>query len=238
MVEVGMANNFKLREFNSTDELDKNLSKYIERILKQSLQDDFQTSLVMSGGSTPKGLFQLLSNTKLDWSNILVTLADDRWVDVSHKDSNERLIKDLMLINHAENAKFVSLKTACTSASDGAMELECSFPKISSFSLVTLGMGADGHTASLFPNTNSLQQGIDLNCSQQFIASMPNDAPHMRISMTASRLLAADEIIIHIVGDKKREVLDKASAATDTNELPVRVILNQTRVPVTVFWSP
>jgi 6-phosphogluconolactonase len=118
------------------------------------------------------------------------------------------------------------------------MELECSFPKISSFSLVTLGMGADGHTASLFPNTNSLQQGIDLNCSQQFIASMPNDAPHMRISMTASRLLAADEIIIHIVGDKKREVLDKALAATDTSELPVRVILNQTRVPVTVFWSP
>ena len=99
-------------------------------------------------------------------------------------------------------------------------------------------MGADGHTASLFPNTNSLQQGIDLNCSQQFIASMPNDAPHMRISMTASRLLAADEIIIHIVGDKKREVLDKALAATDTSELPVRVILNQTRVPVTVFWSP
>ena len=89
MVEVGMANNFKLREFNSTEELDKNLSKYIERILKQSLQDDFQTSLVMSGGSTPRGLFQLLSNTKLDWSNILVTLADDRWVDVSHKDSNE-----------------------------------------------------------------------------------------------------------------------------------------------------
>ena len=132
----------------------------------------------------------------------------------------------------------MSLKTASTSASDGAMELECSFPKISSFSLVTLGMGADGHTASLFPNTNSLQQGIDLNCSQQFIASMPNDAPHMRISMTASRLLAADEIIIHIVGDKKREVLDKALAATDTSELPVRVILNQTRVPVTVFWSP
>jgi 6-phosphogluconolactonase len=132
----------------------------------------------------------------------------------------------------------VSLKTACTSAFDGAMELEYSFPKISSFSLVILGMGADGHTASLFPNTNSLQQGIDLNCSQQFIASMPNDAPHMRISMTASRLLAADEIIIHIVGDKKREVLDKALAATDTSELPVRVILNQTRVPVTVFWSP
>ena len=99
MVEVGMANNFKLREFNSTEELDKNLSKYIEKKLKQSLQDDFQTSLVMSGGSTPKGLFQLLSNTKIDWSNILVTLADDRWVDVSHKDSNERLIKDLMLRN-------------------------------------------------------------------------------------------------------------------------------------------
>ena len=238
MVEVGMANNFKLREFNSTEELDKNLSKYIERILKQSLQDDFQTSLVMSGGSTPKGLFQLLSNTKLDWSNILVTLADDRWVDVSHKDSNERLIKDLMLRKHAENAKFVSLKTAHTSASDGAMELEHSFPKISSFSLVILGMGADGHTASLFPNTDSLRDGIDLNSSRQFIASKPADAPHMRISMTACRLLAADEIIIHITGDEKRKVLDKAFSGTDAAEIPVRIILNQTKVPVTVFWSP
>ena len=233
-----MANNFKLREFNSTEELDNNLSKYIERILKQSLQDNFQTSLVMSGGSTPKGLFQLLSNTKIDWSKILITMADDRWVDVSHKDSNERLVKDLMLRNHAKNAKFVSLKSACTSASDGAMELEYSFPKISSFSLVILGMGADGHTASLFPNTESLRQGIDLNCSQQFIASMPNDAPHMRISMTASRLLAADEIIIHITGDKKRKVLDKAFSGTDAAEIPVRIILNQTKVPVTVFWSP
>ena len=233
-----MANNFKLREFNSIEELDKNLSKYIERILKQSLQDDFQTSLVMSGGSTPKGLFQLLSNTKIDWSNILVTLADDRWVDVSHKDSNERLIKDLMLRKHAENAKFVSLKTAHTSASVGAMELEHSFPKISSFSLVILGMGADGHIASLFPNTDSLRDGIDLNSSKQFIASKPADAPHTRISMTASRLLAADEIIIHITGDKKRKVLDKAFSGTDAAEIPVRIILNQTKVPVTVFWSP
>ena len=83
-----------------------------------------------------------------------------------------------------------------------------------------------------------MRDGIDLNSSKQFIASKPADAPHIRISMTASRLLAADEIIIHIVGDKKREVLDKALAATDTSELPVRVILNQTRVPVTVFWSP
>ena len=233
-----MDNNFTFREFSSTEQLDRSLSQCIAKILSRSLKDHLKATLVVSGGRSPKGFFKLLSKIQIDWANIVVTLADDRWVDISHKDSNERLVKELMLINNAESAKFIPLKTENDSASDGAMELEHSFPKISSFSLVILGMGADGHTASIFPNTDSLRDGIDLNSSKQFIASKPADAPHMRISMTASRLLAADEIIIHITGDKKRKVLDKASAGTDAAEIPVRIILNQTKVPVTVFWSP
>ena len=233
-----MDNNFTFLEFSSKEQLDRSLSQRIAKIMSRALRDYSKGTLVVSGGRSPIGFFKLLSKTQIDWANIVVTLADDRWVDVSHKDSNERLVRDLMLRNHAENAKFVSLKTGDDSASDGAIELEHSFPKIISFSLVILGMGADGHTASIFPNTDSLRDGIDLNSSKQFIASKPADAPHMRISMTARRLLAADEIIIHITGDEKRKVLDKALAGTDAAEIPVRIILNQAKVPVTVFWSP
>ena len=233
-----MDNNFTFLEFSSTEQLDRSLSRRIEKTLSRSLKDNSKASLVVSGGRSPKGFFKLLSKTQIDWAKTLVTLADDRWVDISHEDSNEKLVKELMLINNAESAQFISLKTENDSVSDGVMELEHSFPMISSFSLVILGMGTDGHTASLFPNTDSLRQGIDINSCKQFIASKPTDAPHMRISMTASRLLAADEIIVHITGAKKRKILDKALAGTDATEIPIRIILNQTEVPVTVFWSP
>ena len=99
-------------------------------------------------------------------------------------------------------------------------------------------MGGDGHTASLFPGTESLDLGLDPYSSRNFISSVPSDAPHERVSMTAPRLLASKEIFIHIVGREKKEVLARALSGKDAHELPIRLVLNQSKVPVTIFWSP
>jgi len=116
--------------------------------------------------------------------------------------------------------------------------MEEEFPPIKLFSATVLGMGGDGHTASLFPGTESLDLGLDPYSSRNFISSVPSDAPHERVSMTAPRLLASKEIFIHIVGREKKEVLARALSGKDAYELPIRLVLNQSKVPVTIFWSP
>ncbi|MAV86253.1 MAG: 6-phosphogluconolactonase [Gammaproteobacteria bacterium] len=238
MEEAGMANNIHFKEYKCTQELDTALAERIADLLRCSLQQDSEASLVLSGGRTPLGLFEQLSNKSLLWENTLVTLADDRWVDSSHQDSNERLVRERFLINQAQAASFISLKNSFLSASEGVLKLEEEFPPIKLFSAIVLGMGGDGHTASLFPGTESLDLGLDLDSSRNFISSVPNDAPHERVSMTAPRLLASKEILIHIVGREKKEVLDRALSGKDIHELPIRLVLNQSKVPVTIFWSP
>ena len=116
--------------------------------------------------------------------------------------------------------------------------MEEEFPPIKLFTVTVLGMGGDGHTASLFPGTESLDLGLDPDSSRNFISSVPNDAPHERVSMTAPRLLASKEILLHIVGSAKKEVLDRALSGKDIHDLPIRLVLNQSKVPVTIFWSP
>ena len=103
--------------------------------------------------------------------------------------------------------------------------------------LVLLGMGDDGHTASLFPGATALAAGLDLNSGRSCIAVTPTAAPHERISMTLPRLLNTERLIIHISGENKQKVLDQALAGNDVKELPIRSVLQQSQLPVTVYWA-
>ena len=98
-------------------------------------------------------------------------------------------------------------------------------------------MGDDGHTASLFPGSNSISAGLDMNSGSQCVAVMPLDAPHERMSMTLPRLLNTQEIIIHLCGEDKRNVLSDAFSGKDPYKLPIRAILQQEKTPVAVYWS-
>ena len=237
MTEVGTKPNMALIEFENPSALDAALVSKVTELLMRAIKERGTASLVVSGGRTPVAFFQLLSQQVLDWSKVVVTLADERWVEADHSDSNEKLVRENLLINEAHTAKFIPLKNAAIDAVTGEIRAESDIEPIGQFTLVILGMGDDGHTASLFPDAETLALGLDMNSGRTAIAVTPPAAPHQRMSLTLPCLLNSQQIIIHISGAGKRDVLQTAQAGNDIAELPVRAILNQQVAPLSIFWS-
>ena len=227
----------ELKQFENTSALDMALADEVSDRLRKSIQEQGQASLVLSGGRTPMGFFHQLSQQVLNWSQVTVTLADERWVDNDHNDSNEKLVKENLLINEAYCAKFLSLKNSAETAVLGESELEAELSNYGQFTVVILGMGDDGHTASLFPGADALPAGLAMDSGKSCIAVTPTAAPHERISMTLPRLLDTERLIVHISGQNKQKVLEQANAGDNIEELPIRAILQQAQVPATVFWA-
>jgi 6-phosphogluconolactonase len=226
-----------LLEFENTSALDIELAEKVVELLAADIEARGAASLVVSGGRTPLGFFHLLSQQILDWSAVTVTLADERWVNADHQDSNEKLVRENLLINEAHQATFISLKNAAENAIDGESECEQALASTAQFTVVILGMGDDGHTASLFPGADALALGLDMNSGRTAIAVTPTEAPHQRMSMTLPRLLNTQQLIIHISGPNKQDVLQAAQAGEDATELPIRAILNQQAAPLSVYWA-
>jgi 6-phosphogluconolactonase len=224
-------------EFENTSALDIELAEKVAALLAADIQARGKASLVVSGGRTPMGFFHLLSQQLLDWSSVTVTLADERWVDADHQDSNEKLVRENLLINEAHQAQFISLKSAADNAVDAESECEQALASAGQFTVVILGMGDDGHTASLFPGTEALALGLDMNSGRTAIAVTPTAAPHQRMSMTLPRLLNAGQVIIHISGSSKQDVLLAAQNGDNAAELPIRAILGQQVAPLSVYWA-
>jgi 6-phosphogluconolactonase len=227
----------EMLEFENTSALDIALAGKVAAMLAADIESSGSGSLVVSGGRTPMGFFHLLSQQQLDWSAVTITLADERWVDNQHKDSNEKLVRENLLINEAHRANFIALKNSAADATDGEADLEYALASVGPFTVVILGMGDDGHTASLFPGAEALALGLDMNSGRTAIAVTPTEAPHQRISMTLPRLLDSKQIIIHISGAGKQTVLQAAQAGEDIAELPIRAILNQQTAPLSIYWA-
>ncbi len=213
------------------------LASFIENELTEAVAVRGYASMVVSGGSTPRPLFEELARRPLPWDKITITLADERWVDISSKDSNEAMVRETLLGGAASKAAFIPLKNTAESASEGwEMCHETLADLFDRFDLVILGMGEDGHTASLFPGVSG--SALDGNSVALCTAINPPKAPHERMTLTASALLNSRKIILHIVGDQKLHVYLDALKQGFADEFPIRVVLHQDQVPVDVYWSP
>ncbi len=218
-------------------ELTQALADRVESELLAAIESRGQASLVVSGGNTPKPLFEELAGRKLPWHKVTITMADERWVDLSSKDSNEAMLRDTLLQGFAAEARFIPLKNHADTALEGRQECEQMVAQISlPFDLVILGMGDDGHTASLFPGVSGA--ALDVTTTTLCQSVVPALAPHERMTLTARALLSSRNIFLHIVGDNKWQVYQQALSAGDKDDMPVRVVLHQREVPVGVYWSP
>jgi 6-phosphogluconolactonase len=212
----------------------------VERVsasLREALQTRGKAGLIVSGGSTPRPVFAALARQAIEWNKVYITLADERWVGPDDADSNEHLVRQTLLRDAAASAHFIPLKNAAADAAAGAVEADralTAFPWPAD--VLMLGMGEDGHTASLFPRAPELQAALrtDMHC----IAVTPPAAPHQRLSLSAHALLDARAIVIDITGPAKWATYERAAAPGPVEEMPVRLILQQQRVPVHVYWSP
>jgi 6-phosphogluconolactonase len=228
-----------MRDFTDRKDLVGYLVLQIAELLSAGVADNGRASFAVSGGSTPVELFERLSLLDISWKDISITLVDERWVEPSDDDSNERLARTHLLQNKAAAATFVGMKNGAEVASDGEAECEQNFKKIPQpFDVLILGMGGDGHTASLFPGAKKLAAATAMDSGRTCMALAPLTAPHERMSLTLPVILASRQIFLHIVGQEKREVLDKAMTDGPVEEMPIRFVLKQESTPVSVYWAP
>jgi 6-phosphogluconolactonase len=210
------------------------LAEAVAEALRADLVEGEQALLVVSGGSTPVPFFRALAACELPWERVQVTLADERWVPDEHADSNARLVREHLLQGAAAAATFLPLTTADPTPEQGAAEVA---ERISGLawpaSAVVLGMGGDGHTASLFPDSPELS--LALSTEAPAVAVRTPSQPQPRLTLSADRLHRARRHFLHITGGDKRAVLARALAGDDTRELPIRAFL---ACPLATYWAP
>lgn len=226
------------KSFDNPSALEAQLAERIAGALQNAIDNRGKASLVVSGGSTPLKLFAELSHKMIDWSDVYITLADERWVDAEDQDSNERLVREHLLQNRAASAKFRGLKNMFASPEAGlsmATEQLANFPR--PFDVVVLGMGNDGHTCSWFPCAPEEQLTEALETDALLCAVHPGNAPHARISLSRQAVLGSRQIYLHLVGETKLSVYHQALESDDPREMPIRAVLAQHKTPVDVFWS-
>lgn len=206
----------------------------IAAVLGDAITARGSATIALSGGRSPRPVLEALRIMPIDWSKVIVTLVDERWVAPTAGDSNEKLVRDTLLTGPASAARFVPMKNDAADAYAGQPACEASFAALPwPLDIVLLGMGDDGHTASLFPAAKELGEGLSTGALT--IAVTPPAAPHQRLSLTAHAILNSRHIFLQIGGVAKKAVYDRAVAGGATSELPIRLALCQNDVPVDVW---
>ena len=221
--------------FDSRREASEAAAARIVELLANRLEHQGRASLVVSGGTTPSQCFAKLAAASLEWDRVDVLLSDERWVPQDHEDSNERQAREALLIDRAAAATLVPVYSEGLSPQERCDELQDPLPELP-FSCALVGMGTDGHFASLFPDADNLEPGLDVESGQLYVPIETDSSPHTRISMTLAGISRSDEIALLMFGEEKLEVFNKAKELA--NGFPVSRLLRQKRAPVRVFWAP
>ncbi len=230
--------------FEDRESLFSALALACERHLHKAVSQQGAASLLVSGGGTPAPLYQLLSQSDLEWNKIHVALVDERWVEKEHAASNEALIEKSLLVNNAAASQFTGMKTTDETAVNGCEITENLYQLLPRpFNVTVLGMGNDGHTASLFPHAEGLTEALqeDNTCLTAPIMATQSEVTGEnveRLSLSLHGLLQSERLILLLTGDAKMEVLNTAQADGPVEDMPVRAILKQDKVPVDVYWAP
>lgn len=227
-----MNNKFFQTQTALIDELSKNIIANLEN----AININGEASLLVSGGSTPKPLFKKLSESDIAWYKVTIALCDERWVPNNHKDSNEKFVKELLLVGFAKEAKFIPMYQEGVNIEDAQQICSDIYKnELFPFDVIILGMGSDGHTASLFPNNIKLEESFN-DETKLCIYMEPDTAPHKRMSLTKNAILSSNNIYLHFEGEEKQAVYKKVLDGIDKNEMPISSIINQNKKSIEVYY--
>lgn len=218
------------RVYPDIESLSQGFAEFAAAALRDTLSRKPQATLVVPGGSTPRHYLPALAKCQLPWDRITVTLSDERWVDVNDDQSNERLVKQYLMQHLPEHARFVGLKTAHDNPVDA---IETLHQRLDSLllpvSLTVLGLGEDGHIASLFPGMNP-----DSLSAHHCIAVAPPIAPSLRMSLSLKLLASSERIVLVVTGESKRQLLNKLSKQPDL-KIPMVWLMQRSNTAINVF---
>lgn len=226
------------QRFSSAEQATLALVERVCAVIELAVKSRGRASLLVPGGKTPIAVFEALAQRDLPWDSVYISLTDERRVPMSDPDSNAALVKRHLLQDRAASAHFYPLHRDAMDAR--ADEAACSaalgmLPR--PFDAVILGMGADGHTASLFADDSGLRAALKLDTQARCAATRAPTPPFERLSLTLATLLESRWIGLPIQGLAKWQVLEQALASQDPLRYPVAALLAQQQVPVHVYWS-
>lgn len=222
----------ELLEYPDRDMLYMRVADRLSAELMETLLTHDRASFCVPGGSTPGPVFDILSAVDLEWDRVDVLLNDERWVPESSPRSNTALLRRRLLTGRAADARLVPLY-ADASEPEGALDaLAGGVAAVLPISVLLLGMGTDLHTASLFPGADRLAEALAPDAPPLMAMRAPG-APEPRITLTAPALKSALKTHVLIVGDEKREALEKARKL-GVEDAPITAVLTD----ATVHWAP
>ncbi|MDP1787799.1 MAG: 6-phosphogluconolactonase [Nitrosomonas sp.] len=216
--------------FPNIEQLSQAFADFAATTLQNTLSQKQHATLVVPGGNTPRYYLPALAKCALPWDRVTVTLSDERWVDVTNEQSNEHLVKQYLMSHLPSTTRFVGLKTRHDNPSDAIEEIHQRLDKLPlPLSLTVLGLGEDGHIASLFPGMNP-----DLLSRHHCIAVAPPIAPSLRVSLSLAMLAQSEQIALVVTGKNKRKLLDELTELPNP-EKPLVWLLQQTNAPIIAF---
>jgi 6-phosphogluconolactonase len=222
------------------DALARGVAATLEAAIRAALAERGHAMLALAGGSTPLPAYRRLAEARLDWSNVAMLPTDERWVDPGHPASNAGQLRQAF--TSASEARVLALTPGALGPTASAGPANQTLRSVGPFDAVLLGMGTDGHFASLFPGASGLADGLDPasldNARVVHPDPLPPDAPFARISLTAARLLCSRRVFLAATGAEKRVVLERAQARHDPLVLPISSLLHNASAKVEIHWSP
>lgn len=232
----------KIFKFHTRDAMVSALVDKYKTAFRRTIELEETISWAVSGGSTPKPLFESMSNADIEWSKVSVALVDERWVPIDHDRSNTAFVHDSLLQNRASRATFIPIRddeNATVCSADYANE---NYTKLKRpFDSILLGLGPDGHTASLFPDADGLEEAFDMDNSAPCAAITAKKSDVTgdevdRITLTAAEIMRAHQIVLMITGDEKFSVVQQAMDA-ECN-FPIGRLMRMIPEKFEIYWSP
>lgn len=212
----------------------------IARRLCQAIAARGHAGFILTGGSSPGPVYDRLSRDgSVDWRKVTATLSDERWVEPSHPDSNEALVRARLQTGLAAPLGFTPLKYLAPSPDAGARIADEAVGDLFPVDITLLGMGEDGHIASLFPDDPIAEYALHPAAEKRVVAvAMSGVAPFLpRISLSLPALLDTELVLVLISGVAKKALIERVSAEQGYDP-PVARLIRQTAVPVRIFWAP
>jgi len=226
-------------EYDSLDELADAVAGDVGFIIESALDARGEALVALPGGQTPLPIFAKLAAAKLNWKKVTIVPTDERLVELSDPRSNIRAIAQAFLPTGARvfpiSSDIADYKLAGNSANAKLADLK--FP----LDLAWLGVGSDGHTASIFAGPD-LEEALNAPKGRNAIGVMPDplpaDAPVARVTLTRSAILSARTVLITITGQDKRDLLEGAIADGHSSKLPIGRVLAEAEQPIDIHWAP
>tara|TARA_B100002052_G_C15886303_1_gene601683 strand:- start:3616 stop:4308 length:693 start_codon:yes stop_codon:yes gene_type:complete len=229
--------NKKILKFDSSEELENDLSRFLYTYLSDTIRKSGYSNIALSGGRTPLGLYSKLSGLGVEWSKVSLTLVDERLVPPESTESNQGNIFASLDISADELKAFNSFKHFYK---NNEINIKSSLlHKYLPFDVCLLGMGEDGHFASIFPNLDSTEKLLNKS-NDNLVALVKKDGEFpIRFTLTFNAISQSKLLILYIRGQKKLNLIERVSTLKSTPiEYPIRKVLEEDEKKLLIYWSP